>query len=140
MYIKNEVKKCLDALTETDAKSSDYSFIIQNLSYLMDARGQIQDALDYVSGTALSGVSLQPEPDVPSPEEAPAQEPDAPAPVEAPAPAKTYTKAELRKALYNAKKQGFDVVDIYQKYSVTNINDLPESAYAEIVEEYGDAK
>ena len=53
-------------------------------------------------------------------------------------PAKTYTKADLRKALYNARNEGVDIVSIYQQYGVNGINDLPEAAYAEIIELYGD--
>jgi len=144
-FLKNEFKKCLDTLEATSPASPDYAYILQNISFLDSCGQQIETIIDLSRSVVLAkeGKVLSFTDPPAEYETAPATEEPVEAPTPAPAPAKeakSYTKAELRKALYNAKKKGFDVVDIYQKYGVNNINDLPESAYAEIVEEYIDAK
>lgn len=142
MFLKEEYAKCLNALKDADATSPDYAYVLQNLSFVAGSEELINHAMEVAYGDGgccfcekkpqvvklFNDVEEESSPDNVE------DEPD-PAP-----PQKEYTKADLRKALYAAKKNGFDVVEIYRKYGATNINDVPEAVYASIIEEYGDAK
>ena len=167
-YLIEEVKKTLDTLKATDPSTGAYHATLHSLECLYGLATEINGAVDLVEGRAVvkavgdnvipfpsedqnTEVKAEPDPaaeveEAPAPAKAkakgkakekkePEREVDKPSAV---TPAKTYTKADLRKALYNARNEGVDIVSIYQQYGVNGINDLPEAAYAEIIELYGD--
>ncbi len=165
-YLIDEVKKTLETIKKTDPSTQDYHAALHSLECLYGLATDINNAVALVEGESVGNVMMnnvipfpteapaEPEPtpvEEPAIEEAPVKtkgkskakkdpEPEEEAKeVPAPAPAtRTYTKADVRKALHNARNEGFDIVSIYQQYGVNNINELSESAYAEIVELYGD--
>lgn len=159
-FTKSELIRAAELLKETDPRSSEYHVLLRSIEYL-DSMGQTLDeiaGLDPNEDSAETesaresedtGAIKAPSNVVPftaaeypvaTEDEPPEDPPQTVAPPESSAPPaeeKTYTSAQVRKALVDARSKGTDVKALLAEVGADNFQAVPASKYGTIMKKLG---
>ena len=159
---RRELVRAAELLKETDPRSSEYHVLLRSIEYL-DSMGatldEIAELIDWeiamefppVAAGESSAIKARPgkgeltpfpgkkepvpQPAEPLPEPTPITDPQ-PEPVETEAePEPTYSAAQVRKALVDARSKGVDIKAVLAKVGADNFQGVPASKYGIIMKE-----
>jgi hypothetical protein len=132
--MKQELNRLVQSIPVTDPRSSEYHMLLRSIEYLDSMGGTIEEILAEVfdDGAEDSGaIELQPTPVISFPKPA---ETEAETEAEA---EPTYSAAQVRKALVDARSKGVDIKTLMAKVGADNFQGVPAAKYGAIMKELG---
>ena len=151
-FLKSEFERLVGLIPATDPRTADYQMLLRSIECL-DALGQTVDAVaapleeaaakvipftkaEFPEDPAVDPV-VEEKDEEKAAEEKAAEDISANEPEPEPAPVveeKTYTSAEVRKALVDARGRGVDVKAVLAKVGADNFTAVPASKYAALMD------
>ena len=155
-FLKKEFKRLVDLLPQTDPRGMEYQTLLRSIECLdaiglstidvivdmdkLEAAAEKSKVVPFTKAEFPEAVEETVEEKAEAVEETGAEETGAnepkpePAPVESVVEEKTYTSAEVRKALVEARGKGVDVKAVLAKVGADNFTAVPASKYAALMD------
>ena len=145
-YVAKELNRIMSLIPETDPSTADYHILLQSLECFAGIAELIEQIVEQTGEEPtyegkIIKVEFNPEAlkqqaeEFPPQDESPFPEPEE---TEEPEPATTEPPPDIvtvRKAMREAKKRGVDITAVVHSFGATNLTDLPEDKWIELLHE-----